>query len=226
MSIHFVRDVAVLQREVLELCESAAEVIHQAVAALNRPDPEFTRALVARDDAIDQADVRIEESCLKMLALHQPVAGDLRRIATVLKISGELERVADLGVNIAERAASLVSLPAIKIPKRLTEMADKAVDMLDRSLLAYVNLDSLAAREICGQDEEVDELNRLLIDELTAMMIAQPHLVAPAMHLFSACRNVERVGDHATNIAEDVIYLVEGRIVRHQSALRLRRESA
>lgn len=226
MSIHFVRDLAELQQDVLRLCEAAADVIHQGVAALETPDPEFAKRLIERDDEIDAADVRIEESCLKILALHQPVAGDLRRVATVLKITSELERVADLGVNIAERAASLVSLPPFPIPRRLTEMAALAVSMLDRSLSAYVKLDSFAAREVCGMDEAVDELNREIIDELTAIMFAQPSLVTPAMHLFSACRNVERVGDHATNIAEDVIYLVEGRIVRHQSALRVARETA
>lgn len=227
MSIHLVRDIELLQQKLLSMCEMAAEAVHCGVDALGHPDPEFTRELAQKDDEIDRFDVEIEDSCLKILALHQPVATDLRRVTAVLKISSELERIADLGVNIAERATALCTLPPIAIPEKLRQMSQRAVDMLDRSILAYVQQDTKLARKICSEDDEVDELNKEIINELTVLMQTQPELIEPAMHLFSASRNVERVADHATNIAEDVIYLVEGDIVRHQSELQaFPRESA
>lgn len=227
MTIHFSRDLESLQIAISQMSEMASEVVRQSVATLENPDPELTRRLAANDDLIDLADIRINESCLKILALHQPVAKDLRRIASVMKISGELERIADVGINIAERGAALVNLPAIAIPRHLLEMAHKAALQLQKSLAAYEHMDRFEAAMVCGGDEEIDGLHRMTIDELTSVMKRDPHLIAPAMHLFSAARNLERVGDHATNIAEDVIYLVDGRIVRHASSIsRFQRESA
>ena len=216
MTIHLRRDLEILQTDLLSMCAKVAEAVHQGVAALGHPDPEFTRALAQHDDEIDQCDVRLEDACLKILALHQPVASDLRRIAAILKITGELERIADLGVSIAERAGALAHLPPIEIPEKLNTMARRSLEMLDRSIESYVKLDAKAAREICSEDDQIDELNRQIIDDLRDLMQSCPGLIEPAMHLFSACRSVERVADHATNIAEDVIYLVEGDIVRHQ----------
>ncbi len=191
------------------------EIVHKAVDDLGRPSIDLSRELVARDDEIDRWDVRIEEECLKILALHQPVANDLRRVTAVLKIGWELERVADLGVNIAERAMDLASCPEIMIPDKLSHMAHVALDMLRLSLDAFVSLDSRLARNVCSQDDMVDMLNREIIDELLHTMQDSPELIEPAMQLFSASRHVERVADHATNIAENVVYLVEGEIVRH-----------
>lgn len=227
MTIHFTRDLESLQSAISQMSEMTTEVVRQSVATLENPDPELTRRLAASDDLIDIADIGINESCLKILALHQPVAKDLRRIASVMKISGELERIANVGINIAERGAALVNLPPISIPRHLLEMAHKAALQLQKALGAYEHMDRFEAAMVCGGDEEIDTLHRLTIDELTLMMKHDPHLVAPAMHLFSAARNIERVGDHATNIAEDVIYLVDGRIVRHATAIsRFQRESA
>jgi phosphate transport system protein len=161
-------------------------------------------------------DVKIEEDCLKILALHQPVAIDLRRITTVMKITGELERVADLGVNIAERASSLVGIESIEIPAKLQEMARVALEMLHQSIDSYVELDSQLAQQVILEDNIVDERNRQIIDELTAVIKLNPEQVEAGLHLFSASRHIERVADHATNIAEDVVYLVEGEIIRHK----------
>ena len=198
------------------MCGLVAGVVHDGVTALERPDLEHARQMLQMDDDIDACDVSIEDACLKILALHQPVAADLRRIATAMKIGGELERIADLGVNIAERAAALTALPPIAVPQRLNTMSHLAMIMVDDALAAYVNLDVPAAIDICRRDSDVDELNRQIIAELTEVMQKSPELVPPAMHLFSACRHIERIGDHATNIAEDVVYLVQGDIVRHQ----------
>ena len=177
----------------------------------------FRSDIIRKDDEIDRMDVEIEEECLKLLALHQPVAIDLRRITTVLKIGAELERVADLGVSIAERACGIVRCPEIAVPDDMKDMSRQALDMLHRSIDAYVHLDIRMAREVCLQDETIDNLNRDIINELTELMKRRPDLVEPAIHMFSASRQIERIADHATNIAEDVVYLVQGEIVRHRN---------
>jgi len=219
MSIHLIRDIDSLHRKVMTMCGHVEEMIHQAVDALHQPQFHKAREIVAKDDEIDAMDVQIEEECLKLLALHQPVAIDLRRITTVMKISAELERVADLGVNIAERACGIVASPEIFAPEKLKEMSHLALDMLHRSIDSYVQLDVRLAREVCQNDDQVDQLNREIIDELTAFMKRRPDLIEPAIHLFSASRQIERIADHATNIAEDVVYLVQGEIIRHRSRM-------
>lgn len=219
MSIHLVRDLDSLHRLVLTMCANVEDMIHSAVETLHHPNYDRAREIVAQDDNIDTLDVEIEEECLKLLALHQPVAIDLRRITTVMKISAELERVADLGVSIAQRALGIISCPELTIPETLHEMSRRALDMLHQSIDAYVHLDVRLARQVCQQDEAVDALNREIINELTVLMRNRPDLVEPAVHLFSAGRQVERIADHATNIAEDVVYLVQGEIIRHRNRL-------
>lgn len=217
MSIHLIRDLDHLHRMILTMCASVEELIHSAVEALHKPNYDRARQVMAMDDGIDRMDVEIEEECLKLLALHQPVAIDLRRITTVLKIGGELERVADLGVSIAERACGLASCGEIMVPDNMKDMSRQALDMLHRSIDAYVQLDVRTARDVCAQDESIDDLNRIIIEELTHLMRTQPALVEAALHLFSASRQIERIADHATNIAEDVVYLVQGEIIRHRN---------
>ena len=217
MSIHLTRDLETLHQHIMAMCAVVEEVVHRAVDELSRPDVEVSQEIVDRDDEVDRWDVRIEEECLKILALHQPVADNLRRVAAVMKIAWELERVADVAVNIAERAAGLAGAPEVIVPEKLNHMAQVALDMLRLSLDAFVAQDSRLARDVCGQDDIVDALNREIIDELLVMMKRSPDLVEPALQLFSASRHVERVADHATNIAEDVVYLVEGEIIRHRA---------
>jgi phosphate transport system protein len=215
MSIHLQRDLETLHRHIMSMCAMVEEIVHKAVEDIGRPDAELSRRLVEQDDEIDRWDVRIEEECLKILALHAPVANDLRRVTSVMKISWELERVADLGVNIAERAMELIGQPELPVPEKLHEMARVALDMLRLSLDAFVSLDSRLAREVCGQDDMVDALNREIIDELLERIVTTPSLVDPLVNLFSVSRHIERVADHATNIAETVVYLAEGEIIRH-----------
>jgi phosphate transport system protein len=217
MTIHLIRDMEALHKSVLSMCAMVEELVHKAVDELGKPIAEQTPDLMARDDDVDRWDVQIEEDCLKILALHQPVAIDLRRIASVLKITAELERVADLGVNIAERARGLAACQEIVVPDKMRLMASMSLDMLHRSLDSYVELDANLAREVCRRDDQVDQLNREIIEELIQLMKRSPAVIEPAMHLFSASRHVERVADHATNIAEDVVYLVEGEIIRHRT---------
>jgi len=151
-----------------------------------------------------------------MLALHQPVAIDLRRVATVLKINEDLERIADLAVNIGERAHSLVLYPEFPFPDRLDEMVEVSIAMVRSALDAFVRLDVDAAREVCLRDDVVDELNRQVIEDLHNYIQINVNDFEPAMQFFSASRHIERMADHATNIAEDVIYLVDGEIARHR----------
>jgi phosphate transport system protein len=219
MSAHLQIDLEDLHRDILSMCAKVEDLIHRAVAQLSQPSLADARALTGQDDEIDRWDVQIEDKCLKILALHQPVAIDLRRITTVLKISGELERVADLAVNIVERAVGLLDAPELQIPDKLVDMAHTAVDMLHRSIDAYVTLDSQLARKVCLDDDAVDQANAALIQHLIDQMHLHPDRLDALLHLFSAVRQVERVADHATNIAEDVVYLVEGKIIRHWKSL-------
>lgn len=219
MSIHLQSDLQDLHKDLLQMCAIVEDMIHRAVDQLAAPNLEEAQALMAEDNKIDRWDVRIEDSCLKLLALHQPVAIDLRRITTVLKISGELERVADLAVNIADRACGLLDVPEVTVPDQLKEMARDAVDMLHRSIDAYVDLDSQKARAVILDDDRIDVANQEIIGRLIEMMHRQPDRLDALLHLFSAVRQVERVADHASNIAEDVVYLVEGRIIRHARKL-------
>jgi phosphate transport system protein len=213
---HLERDLETLQRHILAQSASVEDIIDKAGRALRERRMDLAEQVLAGDDEIDKRDVQIEEECLKMLALHQPVAVDLRRIATVLKINSDLERIADLAANIAERAKFLIDHPEFPIPTKLERMIDLATTMVRGALDSFVHLDPKAARRICGLDDEVDRYNVEIIEELYAVMRKNPDWIPAAMHCFSASRHVERIADHATNIAEDVIYLVEGEIARHK----------
>lgn len=216
MTIHFTRDMDGLHRQILSMFALVEETIHRAVEGLHSRSKEILPELEERDAEINRHDVAIEEECLKILALHQPVAGDLRRVASVLKITGELERVGDLGVNIAERTAGLANYKEPSIPPRMKEMSEISLNMLHRAIDAFVELNTNVARQVCADDDKVDRLNDVILDELKKTMSDSPALINPAMHLFSVTRHLERIADHATNIAEDVVYLVEGEIIRHQ----------
>ena len=215
MSKHLERDLEAIEREILAQSSLVEEMIAKACRALVERRADITQEVIASEDGINIREVKIEEECLKILALHQPVAVDLRRTATVLKINSELERIADLAVNIAERTQSLAEHLEFEIPERVERMSLKATDMVHDALDAFVELDVAAAREVCRRDDEVDDLNRAVIDELYETMQARPEMIEPGMHMFSVSRHIERIGDCATNIAEDVIYLVEGEIARH-----------
>jgi phosphate transport system protein len=219
MTKHFHRDLENLQKEILSLSSQVEDMIDSAGRCLFEPNPELAREVIEADKQVDQREVMIEEECLKMLALHQPVAIDLRRIAAVLKINHDLERIGDLAVNIVQRADCLHRRPDFRMPAKLERMARLATSMVRGTLNAFVDSDVDAAREICLRDDEVDDINREIIDELIALMKQQPDMVEPAINCFSATRHLERIADHATNIAEDVIYLVQGEIVRHRGRL-------
>src|SRR6266851_3170298 len=218
MSKHLQRDLEYLQRDLLALAASVEEAIHMSIRALQRREAVPAEQVIAGDAQIDQEENHIEEECLKILALHQPVAVDLRRIAAALKINTDLERMADLAEDIADRALHLARLPAMPVPEKLQRMTDLTTTMVRQSLDAFVNLDPRQARRVCRLDDEVDRYNDEIIGELIDMMQESPAMVEPGLSLFSATRHLERIADHATNIAEDVVYLVEGIIIRHHPA--------
>jgi phosphate transport system protein len=218
MPKHLERDLDDLQKDLLALAASVEEAIHKAIRALQDRDVALAEEVIDGDNDIDEEENHVEEECLKVLALHQPVAMDLRRVAAVLLINTDLERMADLAEDIAERAVALARWPAIPVPADLQRMTDLASSMVRQALDAFVNLDPKLARLVCRLDDEVDRYNKSIIDELIRLMQGSPAMVEPGLSLFSATRHLERIADHATNVAEDVIYLVEGAIVRHRPA--------
>lgn len=215
MSKHLHRDLEGLERELLAMSSMVEGMIDKACQALTKSQVDRAREVIAAEYEINDREVLIEEQCLKILALHQPVAVDLRRVATVLKINNDLERIADLAVNVAERTESLAMYPEFESPELLERMARIATAMVHSSLDAFVNLDVELARDVRQRDDDVDQYNREVIDELHRVMKSRSDQVEAATHFFSAARHVERIADHATNIAEDVIYLVDGDIARH-----------
>lgn len=216
MSKHLERDLDTLQRDILAMGTAVEEAIYKAIRALQERDAALAREVIDADDQIDVQENRVEDACLKILALHQPVATDLRRIAAVLAINVDLERMADLAVDIAERAEELAEPPFVPVPDKLQRMTDLTTTMVRQCLDSFVNLDAALARRVVRFDDDVDRLNREIIDELVAAMRGNPDAIEPGLSLFSATRHLERIADHATNIAEDVIYLVEGETVRHR----------
>lgn len=216
MTKHLQRDMDSLNRDILSLSTHVEEMIDKASLALLDRRYDLADEVINTDNLVDVREVRIEEECLKLLALHQPVAVDLRRIATVLKVNNDVERIADLAVSIAQRALAMAEFPDFPIPERISRMVTLATRMVRDAFDAFVHLDARAAAEVMRCDDDVDRLNVEVIDELLAMMQQNGTNVSPGLHCFSASRHIERIADHATNIAEDVIYLVQGDIVRHK----------
>lgn len=216
MTKHFNRELEAIQTRLLKLFAIVEHMIHDATRALCHREVDRVEHIVARDKTVNEEEVRIEEECLKTLALHQPVAGDLRQITTIMKINSDLERIADLACNIGERAEGLHQYPYFPIPDQLSEMAVDATDMVRQALNAFVSQDLDLAKQVIFDDQWVDELNRNVIGEIKTVLSSNASWLEPALHCFSASRHLERIGDHAENIAEDVIYMISGEIIRHK----------
>ena len=216
MTKHMQRDLERLQALVLKMAGCVEGAIFAAIRALRGRDPDGAGAVIAGDTEIDLLENQVFEECLKILALHQPVAVDLRRITAVMLISTDLERMGDLAVGIAERGAELAAPPHFPIPDRLAHMTATATDMVRKALDCFVGENAAAAREVVRLDDEVDDDNTHIIAWITGEMKKAGENVEPGVAMFSVIRHLERIADHATAIAEDVIYLVEGEIVRHR----------
>ena len=195
----------------------AETAVREATCAIENRDESLAQSVIWNDVKLDEMEVEIEENCLKTLALHQPVAIDLRFIIAVLKINSDLERVGDRAVNVAERAAFLATQPPVDISFDFQAMARKAQEMLKRSLDSLVNLSAEQAREVLLGDDEIDAMNRQMYLIVQEAIHAHPDQTESLIHMLSASRHLERIADHATNIAEDVIYMIEGVIIRHKA---------
>lgn len=216
MSILLVNEINDLKKKMVQLSTMVEEAVYNSVKSISERDLELARRIIDEDIKIDRMEVEVEEECLKILALHQPVASDLRFIIAVLKIDNDLERIADLAVNIAESTSYLCAMPAVSAPFDLSSMSQKVKVMLRKAIDALVNLDSDLAEKVLELDDEIDEINNAMYDQVEKEIKRNPDKTAALISLATTSRHLERIGDHATNIAEDVIYMIEGKIVRHK----------
>ncbi len=216
MSVLFRRQMDKLKQSMLNLSALVEANFQEAIDAVRQRDAKKGQRVIDRDRDIDLKEVDIEEECLATLALYQPVAHDLRFVVAVLKMNNDLERIGDLAANIAGQAIEMSKTePVGEDACGLYQMASKAQMMLKRSLDALVNLDADLAAEVRRMDDDVDALHGTMYDRVEQQMRQQPDLLAQYIRLLSCGRQVERIADHATNIAKDVIYLVRGEIIRH-----------
>jgi phosphate transport system protein len=216
MPKHLQRQIEQLKQKILFVGSMVEAAIANAVAALVNRDESIARKVLEEDAEIDRMEVDVEEDCLKILALYQPVAVDLRFVVAVLKINNDLERMGDLAKNIAKRVLYLSRVDRVDVPVDFRAMAVRAQDMVKRSLDALVSADSSLAHRVRQDDDELDNMRRAIHEKIRAAIRTKPEQTETLMKLYSVAKHLERLGDMATNVAEDVIYMVEGDIVRHQ----------
>jgi phosphate transport system protein len=217
MTLHLSREIEKLKNMLSTLSAHVEESVQRAVASVLDRDVPLAESVIAFDPQIDQMEVDVEEECLKILALHQPVAADLRFIVASLKLNNDLERIGDLAVNIAELGRNLAVRERVDIPYDLRGMVGIVRGMLRDSLDALMGTDAGLARDVRMRDDSVDAINRQMYPDVQAAIRANPEHIESLIRLLRVSHNLERIADHATNIAEDVIYMVEGGIVRHRS---------
>ena len=216
MASHFTNAMTLLHQQFLNLCTIVEEDLGDAIKAIETLDKPLAEAVKIRDDEIDSREIEIEEECLKVLALYRPVASDLRYIVTLLKINSDLERIGDLSVSIAKRVIYLSKHNLLNSTFHYPVMAEKAKLMLRKSIDAFVQKEPELAKEVCQMDDDMDALRKKRIKALLKLMADNPDQSDAISQYVSITRNLERIADHATNIAEDVIYMTEGNIIRHR----------
>jgi phosphate transport system protein len=214
---HFQRELETLKENLLKMATLVEEMIRDAVQSLVKRDSEFAKKTMEREEQINTMEIAIDEMCLKLLALRQPMATDLRFITSAMKIVTDLERMGDQAVNICERSVSLNQEPQLKPYIDIPRMAEIAQSMVKDVLDAFVNRDSKLARSVCERDDLVDGLNDQVFRELLTYMISDTKTITRAVHLMIVCRCLERIADHATNIAEDVIFMVDALVIKHHA---------
>jgi len=219
MQRHFDEELKALKEKILRMGAMVEEQITHSIKALVDRDSDLARRVIENDHKVNSMDVEVDEDCLRLIALHQPMAGDLRFLTTAMKISTELERMSDLAENISERTIELNEEPQIKPYIDIPRMAERAQRMVKESLDAFVNHDAQVARKVCADDDFVDELTEQIFRELLSFMLENPNSISRAIRITFISKYLERIADHATNIAELVVYLVEGKIIRHTTAL-------
>ncbi len=204
-----------LKEKLLEMAARAEEQIALAIRALKDREEGMACQVLDREEAINLLDIEIDEMCLRLLALRQPMATDLRFITSAMKISNDVERIGDLAVNIAERTIDLLKAPQLKPLIDIPRMAQMSQEMVRDAINAFINGDDKLAREVCERDDSVDELNDQVFRELLTYMMQDPGTISRAVDLILVGRHLERIADHATNIGEDVIYMVKGKTIKH-----------
>ena len=214
---HLQREIENLKSRLFRLCAVVEQQVAQATRALEEGDAEPAKSVIRGDIEIDHTEVEIEEECLKILALYQPVAVDLRVIVSILKINNDMERIGDLAVNIAERAQYLARHPCPLERFDYPDMADKVMKMVRSGLDALSQMSADLAHQVCAADNEVDAINRRMYRTVGELIRKGEEDPDSLIHLLSISRHYERIADHATNIAEDVIYMISGEIVRHKT---------
>lgn len=212
----FHRELEDLKAELLKLAGLAETALDRSLKALKTRDPDLAREVIRGDKAINDLEEALDAECVRIIALYQPVAIDLRQVMAVDHLIVELERIGDLAVNIAEEALNLEQLPEPQLHQDLPRMIKMVQSMIRDSLRAFLNQDAVLAREVCKQDDEVDYLDRTLIQELLEYMGRSQEAIAIGLSQINVVRTLERAGDHATNIAEQVVYMVEGESIRHR----------
>ena len=217
METHFQQELAKLKEQLLKMGGLAERAISNAIDALVRRDTPLAEKTIGEDEKINKMELVIDEWCLKLLALHQPLAADLRFITSAMRINVELERIGDLAVNIAERVLSLNQEPQLKPYIDIPRMAEITKNMVKDVLDAFVNGDADLARGVCQRDDQVDALNDQVFRELITYMLADPKTITRAVHLIIVSRYLERIADHATNVAEGVIFMVKALVIKHHA---------
>ena len=212
---HFHEELAQLKTLLLEMSTLAEEQVRASVEALRERDRAKADAVIAADRELDAMEMEVDDACIHLLALQQPLARDLRLITMAMKIANDLERVGDHAVNIAEAVQHLSELPPLAQFPEIEEMARLASEMLSDSLDDFVRGDAEGARKVCERDDRVDALHDSMFRILLTHMMEDPRRISPAMEIFLVSRNLERIADLATNVAEDVVFLVEGRTIKH-----------
>ncbi len=226
MDTHFQKELAQLKENLLKMATLVEETIRDAISALMNRDAEMIKRTMEKEDKINAMENAIDEMCLKLLALRQPLATDLRFITSAMKIVTDLERMGDQAVNIAERAASLNQEPQLKPYIDIPRMAEIVQTMVKDVLDAFVNGDSKLARSVCERDDLVDGLNDQVHRELLTYMMSDPKTTPRAVHLMIVSRCLERIADHATNIAEDVIFVVDALVIKHHADQKAEEEAS
>jgi phosphate transport system protein len=213
----FDEELQALKEKLLEMAVLTEEQIGLAVRSLKERREELARAVIEQEDRLNSLDIAIDDECLRLLALRQPLAVDLRFITSAMKIVGDLERIGDLAFNIAERSLRLLKQPPLKPLIDIPRMAGLAQGMVRDVIDSFIRRDDLLAREVCRRDDLVDSLNDQIFRELLTFMMAEPTTIPRAVDLMLVGRHLERIADHATNIAEDVIYMVKGETIKHHA---------
>jgi phosphate transport system protein len=223
--MHFQREMDRLNQHLVAIAKRVEDQVNMAFNAVVQVDVAAARRVIKGDAEVDNVEVEMEEECLKLLALYQPVANDLRLIVAVLKINNDLERIGDHAKNMAEVVLHMAEGVPLKIPERMLVIFEKTKLMLRKVLLAFVELDLKLAEAVLAMDDEVDALCKSELPLQIELMKHEPNLVEQRIMLLSVCRQLERIGDHASNIAEDIVYLLSGEIIRHSISGSLSRAS-